>query len=184
MSKVLTFSRTFPAYHPKKGQPTHFVEKIWKFLHDNTEFPYGSGDIIDAYDKAFPIVFNLEENIHNHKPKGHTVRSGHRWKVGDKFSPRVWSGKPYQSKQIIIAPDIEVKKVWDFEMKPSNFIDECRFFINGNEIVFHGLFDRVAQNDGLNRLEFAHWFCGPDLMSNKRKPFSGQIICWDDSIEY
>jgi hypothetical protein len=30
MSRVLTFSRVFPAYHPKAGQPTGFVEKIWK----------------------------------------------------------------------------------------------------------------------------------------------------------
>jgi len=170
---VLTFSRTFPAYHPKKGQPTHFVEKIWKFLHDNTEFPYGSGDIIDAYDKAFPIVFNMEENIHNHKPKGHTIRAGHRWKVGDKFSPRVWSGKPYQSKQIIIAPDIEVKKTWNVEKVGSNL-----YFENAPTIILNPLQEgcqKLACNDGITAIELIQWFI---------KDFSGQIICWDYSIEY
>ena len=28
MSKVITFSRYFPSYHPRKGEPTFFVEKI------------------------------------------------------------------------------------------------------------------------------------------------------------
>jgi hypothetical protein len=30
--KPILFSRFFPAYHPKKGQPTYFVEKIWAHL--------------------------------------------------------------------------------------------------------------------------------------------------------
>ncbi|MGL4598529.1 MAG: hypothetical protein ACRCYO_13510 [Bacteroidia bacterium] len=34
MAKVITFSRVFPAHHPKKGQPTHFVEKVWANLVD------------------------------------------------------------------------------------------------------------------------------------------------------
>ena len=29
MAKVITVSQKFPASHPKAGQPTHFVEKIW-----------------------------------------------------------------------------------------------------------------------------------------------------------
>lgn len=28
MSKVITFSRVFPKYHPKAGQPTGFVKSI------------------------------------------------------------------------------------------------------------------------------------------------------------
>lgn len=64
-------------------------------------------------------------------PKGHTVRAGHRFKPGDIVSLRVWgndvnpkSGRsgPYHSKQIIIAPDIQVKKTWDFE------IDACGIY--------------------------------------------------------
>lgn len=33
MSKVITFSRTFPAYHPRKGEPTYFVEKFWTSIN-------------------------------------------------------------------------------------------------------------------------------------------------------
>lgn len=33
MAKVITFSRVFPSYHPKAGQPTYFVEAIYKALY-------------------------------------------------------------------------------------------------------------------------------------------------------
>jgi hypothetical protein len=36
--KVITFSRTYPSYHPKAGQPTYFVEKVWSSL-DKLGFP-------------------------------------------------------------------------------------------------------------------------------------------------
>ena len=32
MAKVITVSQKFPDSHPKAGQPTHFVEKIWSSL--------------------------------------------------------------------------------------------------------------------------------------------------------
>ena len=111
MSRVITFSRVFPAYHPKKGQPTYFVEKVLQSLK------------VQAYalpTNVVPIISH-EILLHNYSPKHHTIRSGNRWKVGNKFSPRVWSGKPYNSKQIIIAPDIEIKKIWDVKVEKEHF---------------------------------------------------------------
>ena len=109
MSRVLTFSTKFPAYHPRKGQPTYFVEKIWLWMVN-----------VDGYSEPqyfpeFKDVVKIEDILIQSPAsgKGHTIRAGNRWKVGDKFSPRVWSGKPYASKQIIIAPDIEVKKIFN-----------------------------------------------------------------------
>lgn len=171
MSRVLTFSRTFPAYHPKAGQPTHFVEKIWKSI-----------EIADI--TGIPLPKERDSFCFgNHSPKHHTIRAGSRFKVGDKFSPRVWSGKPYNSKQIVIAPDIEVVKVWDFEMVPSLHWDECmykskNFFIDADRL------NSIAQNNGLALIDFAQWFAGPGMVSSNRKPFSGQIICWNKSINY
>lgn len=110
MSKVLTFSRVYPSYHPKAGQPTYFVEKIVKSLH--WDRPHPPVDIRADFDSDIYI---------NVQPKHHTIRAGHRWKVGDWFRPVVWgndinpkSGRsgPYHSKQIIFAPDIQVKKTW------------------------------------------------------------------------
>jgi hypothetical protein len=165
MSKVITFSRVFPAYHPRNGQPTFFVEK---FLHSvYTDFGQELNTYLyDCKDKIGLQIINILDV----DPKYHTIRSGSRWKVGDKFSPRVWSGKPYQSKQVIIAPDIEIKKIWKFEIKGNGF------YINDWPISPDKLCD-VAENDGLDYFDFQRWFQYP-------KPFSGQIICWDESIEY
>ncbi len=145
----------FPSYHPRAGEPTYFLEKILTSIGDE----------------------NFLSVNHGYEPKHHTIRAGHRWKVGDKFSPRVWSGKPYQSKQIIIAPDIEVKKVWDFE------IDECDVWAIGLPNTQIKYTDEqqdamIAKNDGLTEQDLYWWFKGA------KKPFIGQIICWDDSIEY
>jgi hypothetical protein len=72
MAKVLTFSRTFPKYHPKAGQPTYFVEKFW--------------ESIGLPDKEY--CFNLPDEYQNFLradskliwPKHHTIRAGHRFK--------------------------------------------------------------------------------------------------------
>lgn len=162
MSKVITFSRTFPAYHPKAGQYTHFVEQIWNSLGAS------------YFDQVKGIDLSLSED----RKKHHTIRAGSRWKVGDKFSPRVWSGKPYRSKQIVIAPDIEVKKVWTFEMKQ----DDGMFvsvYVNGVKFNNPSTLDKLmilANNDGLNIKDMADWF--------ESKPFTGQIICWNESVNY
>lgn len=169
MSKVIKFSRVFPKTHPKAGQPTYFVEQIYNCL-------YSKNNLMD-----YPIGLDIDESIKG--IKHHTIRAGNRFKVGEKFSPRVWSGKPYKSKQIIIAPDIEVKKVYDFEIEvdedylailidgkafwESNF----RFKVNDDGLKF------LAKNDGLELEDFKTWF-------GFKKPFKGQIICWSDSVNY
>lgn len=197
MSRVLTFSRTFPSYHPKKGEPTYFVEKILNSFEKRNYFCCscdkccftamssvweGGGQIADTgdYDDMFcPKCYSTDYSdieltedyyIGKYVPKGHTIRAGHRWKVGDKFSPRVWSGKPYQSKQIIIAPDIEVKKVWNFEIK------EREILVNG-KILGSSINLEISLNDGLLYSDFLSWFRFPS-------PFDGQIICWDENINY
>jgi len=169
----MIFSTKFPSYHPKAGQPTYFVEKIFTSLADS-QFP------------NFKIPKEFKEyDFHKYynciQPKYHTIRAGHRFKVGDKFSPRIWSGKPYHSKQIIIAPDIEVKKTWYFE------ISEDRIFIESDYDVFCKEYtDNIAilaQNDGLQKLDFIDWFTlAPSF--KKAKSFKGQIICWNEEINY
>ena len=114
MSKVILFSRVFPKYHPKVGKPTYFVEKITKSLHKQGLKPCD----IDSN------IFD-EDVYHIANSKHHTIRNGNRWKAGDKFSPRVWSDKPYKSKQIILSDDIEIKKIYDFVIK------DHVFFIDG-----------------------------------------------------
>lgn len=104
--------------------------------------------------------------------KHHTIRAGHRFKAGDKFSPRVWSGKAYRSKQIIIAPDIEVMKTFDFHIRKNDY------FINHSPVNYNQL-KVVAANDGLEIDDFECWF-----NVKKGEVFAGQIICWNENINY
>lgn len=183
MSRILTFSRTFPAYHPRKGEPTYFVEKIWKSLYEKTNGYDPSGGYQDAYDNHFHPMGKDLKNIHQFEPKHHTIRNGNRWKVGDYFSPRVWSGKPYASKMITIAPDIEVKKVWSFEVEIDKdytcFLIDSKPFceMNSKLTTNTGQLDFLANNDGLNVIDLLYWFKHPS-------PFTGQIICWNENLNY
>lgn len=179
MSKVITFSKTFPAYHPKAGKPTYFVEKIWKSLWDQNK----AHDIHlyqEPHDEFFhPMGANDMRNVHQFKAKHHTIRGGNRWKEGDYFSPRVWSGKPYNSKQIQFAPDIKIERVYDFTIDPLKTGD---IYLNG-WYVFMDRYSNIlnvheiANNDGLSKEDMLAWFKHP-------KPFIGQIIVWDPKIIY
>lgn len=177
MAKVITFSRTFPAYHPKSGQPTYFVEQIYNSLYEL------DGDWSNALGDVSSYVVELNHLVNG--IKHHTIRNGHRFEVGEVFSPRVWSGKPYNSKQIIIAPDIEVKKVFDIRIVFDAdhviiFIDNYPFYEENNAFVTqYEALQTLAQNDGLTVDELKQWF-----RFDKKKDFVGQIICWNDKIEY
>lgn len=169
MSKVITFSRVFPAYHPRKGEKTFFPEKV---LGGLIELGLCDSDTIlrNNLDLNIFFIIDLNKNF-----KYHTIRAGNRWKVGDKFSPRVWSGKPYKSKQIIIAPDIEIKKTWDFHMDLNGV-----YSLNG-KYLDHKKYFHLAKNDGLEVSDMFHWFM-PNF--DKPKEFTGQIISWNENIKY
>lgn len=169
MSRVITFSRVFPSYHPRAGQPTYFVEAIWRSLglenSLNKFLPF-----VEAYNDLVSDDLDTLIDFEDLSPKHHTIRAGHRWKAGDWFSPRVWSGKPYNSKQIQFAPEIQVKKVFDF----------CVDLLSGEyRMSGHAIdvprFKEIAKNDGLTANDLSDWFS---------QPMTGQIICWNESIEY
>jgi hypothetical protein len=193
MARVITFSRTFPTYHPKAGQPTFFVEKCWKSFYENGVISTSKISELSS-GLTFPgrlFVDEVKPFIKNFEPKNHTIRAGNRWKAGDKFSPRVWSGKPYNSKQIIIAPDIEIKKVWKIEINCRGGASWFEIDINGKLFgQLHHDYDidknrigigKLASNDGLTIEDFEEWF---QYSLTITKPFKGQIICWVDHIEY
>ena len=164
MSKVITFSRVFPKYHPKAGQPTYFVEQIYNSL-------FSKNNLMD-----YPNGLEIDDTIMG--VKKHTIRNGNRWKVGDKFSPRVWSDKPYNSKQIILCEDLEIKKVFDFEIKIVE-VDggfASKGFLNDKRVSPDFLME-IAENDGLLLEDFLAWFQFP-------KSFKGQVICWSDAVSY
>lgn len=170
MSKVITFSTQFPSYHPRAGEPTKFVEKIWESLIQLEEISISRCCELSRETGIGNYTMNSIRKI-NFEPKFHTVREGNRFKEGEWFSPRIWSGCPYNSKQITIAPDIQIKKVWDVQADE----DGCFWVISDHDDESSDVLDLVAKNDGLDRNDFMNWFSNP---------FIGQIICWNENIEY
>lgn len=183
--KVITFSRYFPKGHPKAGQPTNFVEKIWKGLSKRqAKDDFETNNRINEY-----MGFCEENNIpvlswYDAISKHHTIRAGNRWKVGEWFSPRVWSDKPYRSKQIEFSPPLQIKKIWDFTIEPHKEHDFA-IHINDHYVAdwkfktANIMLKDVAKNDGLSKEDFIEWFdC------KKNPDFIGQIICWNEKINY
>lgn len=179
MAKVITFSKRFPAYHPQAGDPTYFVEKFWNsqtvFALGET-FYYPMEEDLKELNSGLPLVtlWDFKQTLDRlrikYGPKFHTIRAGNRWKSGEFFSPRVWSGTPYKSPMITIAPDIKIEHVWDFEIK------QAGFFVDGIELA-HADVKLLAKNDGLTTLELYNWFKYPTN-------FKGQIICWNKDLYY
>jgi hypothetical protein len=181
MAKVITFSRTFPKYHPKAGEPTYFVEQFWNSIQKKPKIVGILNDNPFIISNGIVQEFIRSINIDIDTEKHHTIRAGKRFKKGDFFSPRVWgtdinpkSGKsgPYHSKQIILAPDTEILEVWDIEIDKWQCV-----YINGTGKILsvHNEI-KIANNDGLKVQDFFDWF--PKL------PFSGQIICWNENVKY
>lgn len=169
MAKVITFSTTFPSYHYRKGEPTNFVEKLYNSIDFEQKMNVWNRNDLSYVD---------EQAMSDCLPKHHTIRKGRRWKKGDMFSPRIWSGRPYFSPQITLSEDVEIKNVWDVEIWISL---GCIYIgIPIDEKTYTMLsFGEVAQNDGLTFQEMQHWF---DVKVDE--PFVGQIICWNDYVNY
>lgn len=166
MARPILFSQVFPSYHPKAGKPTFFVEKIWKLLEEK----HGSDFLGTMPEK---LVLHPHETSETLFAKSHTIRAGYRWKENEYFSPRVWSGPPYRSRQIIIAKDLLIRNIWTIQILPTTEI-----FIQGQPYGFYGSPDmeKLALHDGLTPEDFQAWF--------SRLPFEGQIICWDPDLQY
>jgi hypothetical protein len=185
MSKVISLSKTYPAYHSKAGQLTLFAEKfLCSFPPDKME------ELIDKY-KGTLNLEDLYSHIEN--PKRHTIRSGHRWKEGDMFSPRQWgtdvnpkSGRsgPYHSKQIILADDQKLHRVHEITILCESVSDK-HILIDGKWACNWGSFNakRLAENDGLSHDDLKEWFTkSPEF--KKEKIFTGQILIWHPTLQY
>lgn len=175
--KYIMFSKTFPAEHPRKGEPTWFVQKIlWSTL-----IMAGRSDLEPYPSPAGKIVKDL--------PKYHTIRGGFdegrgipltRWEVGEIFSARIWEGKPYASKQSEFA-QLQIKQIWDITIDANGVISmgkpgEQQYYISEEMEI------KLANNDGLSLEDFQEWLVMP--VFRKAKEWRGQIICWSDAINY
>jgi hypothetical protein len=176
MAKVIILSRKFPAYHPKSGQPTHFPEKYWQSLHI-------AGLPRDEYVKKIPELRPMLNDFIMNKnfgmEKNHTIRLGRRWKDGDAASIRIWSDKPYRSKQIALD-SLPVKlKVIDIVIDyDEGYIDTPNHSIPlkaRNLYCFN-----LAKNDGLGVKDLLDWF----EVGKKTGKVDAQILIWGTVKDY
>lgn len=186
---VITFSRDFPKKHPRKDQSTHFVEQILASLDvDHSTLDYF--DLLKSLNPTLSATIlddfwgMLSDNCDTEKH--HTIRAGKRWKIGDKFSPRVWSDKPYASKQIQFYHPIEIKKLWNFELDFNGvpIINGVYWFDEHTKDVGKYIYADLAKNDGLSEEDFYYWFGMHPKKNKDDKSFDGQILCWNEKVNY
>lgn len=163
MIKELRFSKTFLKGHPKYGQDTFFVEKIWS-NNDPFDPPY-----IKPYStKLLPKEYeNYLKN--DFFPMGQTIRKSTSWREGDLFDATTWAERPYTTPPAIIAKDIKILKIYLFKV-----LEDGLMYINNNLIYPHTI-GILAQNTGLSSEDFVAWYTSP---------FEGQILVWKESINY
>ncbi len=189
MSHVITFSTKFPSYHPRAGQGTNFTEKILEEL----AVPYKSENYLQTLlglntinlakgKLSYEDICNFWKSLNDiSEKKSHTIRAGKRFKQGDFFSPRIWFRTPYDSPQLIFWYDIQIKKTWDFDVQGTDFSLNGKF-----EYALTGEgfdFSLLEKNDGLGPTELFDWICD-NPSYKKSKEFHGQILCWNENIEY
>lgn len=160
---VLGFMTKFPW-----GEPTNFREKI---LHSAAK---STNDILR-------LVPSKESNgFVAIPPKLHTIRTGGRWKPGQKL--HMANGvrtKQYSQFNKDIPELQEVKSVQRIDIFSRGpecvaiYIDFSRKYVNNGKLVFgREWFEQFLQNDGLTEEQFFRFF--------KKSLRNGQLIWWVD----
>ena len=158
---VLILSKTFPATHPKAGQPTYFNQKLMRAVYRD----FCDIDVVDrewikpsVRDRFIPAkLHTIRGNYERWKKIIDEVRSGEAI-----LSVRQWTGKPYNSKQEEIQrftnrDYISVQKlVWEEECPMSK---EYTLRIDGE---FFDNYTMLANNDGLSLEDWRAWFAKED----------------------
>lgn len=174
---ILSFKQRFP-----DGTPNHFLEKIWIGLLESLDI---SVNTYDEYERAHEDKFRQvwagsfshpEMTVRQHikmPAKLHTIRSGNRWKAGDKIHFAV---NPRSKNYFQFAPVMEVVSVQTFVVKyqawrsefPVIFIDDYPLHIRDNDDI--ETLGQLAVNEGFKSFNaMCEWFS---------EDFTGQIIHW------
>lgn len=174
---VITLSPFFLKGHPKAGKPTRFRCKflmgrdfsdacIWDCSYDgkgNTSRSCSRNAIVeDGKPWKYPKIHTIRTNYKLWEKRIHEVQEGNAV-----LSIRQWSGKPYRSKQVVIANLTKDDGVGIQPLKIIRYIDklsnkECvAISVDGNTRVNLTLED-IAHNDGLSFEDWATWFKDAD----------------------
>ncbi len=152
---ILMVARVFPVTHPRKGEPTNFIEKIQ------------NGEKIHTIRGNYPWWKKRIDNI----IAGKAV-----------LSIRVWTGKPYRSPQKEIAvltkvglEYIEIIKTTTKERCGINSTQEPETAYKNSPLLFD-----VAKNDSLEYKDFIKWFFPRKIKRYQMQAIAGAIIHFTD----
>lgn len=146
---VLTLSQNFPAKHKKAGQPTFFKDKFHAAITHNDEY----------WNKLHTIRANYEL----WRKRFEQIDAGQAC-----LSVRVWSGRPYASKQIEIARLTKEDGIGLQKLTLSPSLDCCGT-VPSNTGIPRGVPEAtLAKYDGLSYEDWKAWFKNYDFS----KPFA------------
>jgi len=159
----IQISRTFPATHPRKGDPTFFVEEL---LNGIIPCSLLSNQEIERLSPFSEFYFNTCE------PKLHTCRKNYPlWEKRFKnimggeavLELYYWSGKPRKSKTVTICQlgkddGIGLQEMMMYKEHHGAFICNEKGF---DPMVFD--WSEIAKNDGLSLPDFEAWFKNYDI---------------------
>lgn len=155
------------------GKPNYLVEKIWKWLWDNTDFEYGATWYEHGYQRLRPAKYIEQENIHFHKPKLHTIRRDeqNRWKAGNTVHPVIYNRTPDRFQ---FAPDFKCTGTQPIVIE---WEDNCACIkVEAGENSYRYLsafeMEELAINDGFESIK--------DFFAYFNVNFEGKIIHWSD----
>jgi hypothetical protein len=162
---VLWVSPRFPHDHPRKGEPTYFVEKILIGLHGEVKFKHQHDSKFIGLD---PKLHTCRENYEGWKRKIDEVNRGEAI-----LSLRMWSESPYNRLHDGSHP-VEIAR---FDKDSGIGVQK----LNLSDIMIHGALKNndvaltdsngngglslstIAHNDGLSLPDFKAWFRKADL---------------------
>ena len=146
---VITLSQTFPAKHPKAGQPTEFgnqvLNAVWRSHNMSVGFP-----------QLGMKLHTIRENYNLWWKRFYQIQNGKAC-----LSIRQWSGKPYHSKQIEVckltkADGIGLQKIYLTEMVNDGWTNHMYFSAEDGTFRIDG--HQLAKNDGLTLEDWMPFF--------------------------
>ena len=155
---VLTLSKTFPAKHPRKGEPTFFKDKIHAAITHNDEY----------WNKLHTIRSNYEL----WSKRFEQIESGNAV-----LSIRCWTGKPYHSKQMEICKLTNEDGIGLQRLQFIPLNNDLGNFITSIDFRCHrmpealNLAHELASNDGLTFADWKEWIFG-SIKYNISKPLA------------
>ena len=161
----LGVSRNLPTTHARKGEPTYFVEKITGTLRDAKSDCQMCSECKDCKIEPNPCDWKKRGVEHNFKI--HTIRGNYElWakrmaevQAGNAVIELFyWSGKPYNSPQVVFAT---LDKDSGCGVQELRWLTSCTAQIRDNGRLVTDI--QLAKNDGLSLDDFKEWFRKYDL---------------------